>query len=61
MEKISNLEKVNRQLKNDLDNLEKYGKRSLIPLRISGIHEPDGEVDTMETKLISEIDPSTSH
>jgi hypothetical protein len=49
--------KVNRQLKNDLDNLEKYGRRNLI--RFSGIHEPVDEVDTTETvcKLISEIEP----
>jgi hypothetical protein len=40
-----------------LDNLEQYGRRSLI--RISGIPEPVGEVDTTETvhNLISEIDP----
>ena len=49
--------KVNRQLKNDLDNLEQYGRRNL--MRLSGIPEPVGEVDTTETvcKLISEIDP----
>ena len=35
IEKINVLEKVNRQLPNDLDNLEQYGRRSLI--RISGI------------------------
>jgi hypothetical protein len=35
IEKINVLEKVNRQLTNDLDNLEQYGRRSLI--RISGI------------------------
>ena len=57
IEKINVLEKVNRQLTNDLDNLEQYGKRSII--RISGIPEPVGEVDTTETvrNLISEIDP----
>ena len=57
IEKINVLEKVNRQLTNDLDNLEQYGRRSLI--RISGIPEPVGEVDTTETvrNLISEIDP----
>jgi hypothetical protein len=40
-----------------LFNLEQYGRRSLI--RISGIPEPVGEVDTTETvrNLISEIDP----
>ena len=56
-EKINVLEKVNRQLTNDLDNLEQYGRRILI--RISGIPEPVGEVDTTETvrNLISEIDP----
>jgi hypothetical protein len=55
-EKINVLEKVNRQLTNDLDNLEQYGRRSLI--RISGIPEPVDEVDTTETvrNLISEID-----
>jgi len=58
VEKINDLEKVNRQLTNDLDNLEQYGRRSLI--RISGIPEPVGEVDTTETvcKLISDIDPA---
>jgi hypothetical protein len=57
IEKINVLEKVNRQLTNDLDNLEQYGRISL--LRISGIPEPVGEVDTTETvrNLISEIDP----
>ena len=57
IEKINVLEKVNRQLTNDLDNLELYGRRILI--RISGIPEPVGEVDTTETvrNLISEIDP----
>ena len=30
IEKINVLEKVNRQLTNDLDNLEQYGKRSII-------------------------------
>ena len=55
IEKINVLEKVNRQLTNDLDNREQYGRRSLI--RISGIPEPVGEVDTTETvrNLISEI------
>jgi hypothetical protein len=45
------------QLTNDLDSLEQYGKRSII--RISGIPEPVGEVDTTETvrNLISESDP----
>lgn len=58
VEKIHDLEKVNRQLTNDLNNLEQYGRRSLI--RISGIPEPVGEVDTTETvcNLISEIDTS---
>ena len=57
IEKINVLEKVSRQLTNDLDNLEQYGRISL--LRISGIPEPVGEVDTTETvrNLISEIDP----
>ena len=57
IEKINVLEKVNRQLTNDLDNLEQYGRRSLI--RKSVIHEPVDEVDTTETvrNLISEIDP----
>ena len=57
IEKINVLEKVNRQLTNDLDNLEQYGRISLI--RISGIPEPVGEVDTTKTvrNLISEIDP----
>ena len=55
IEKINVLEKVNRRLTNDLDNREQYGRRSLI--RISGIPEPVGEVDTTETvrNLISEI------
>ena len=57
IEKVNVLEKVNRQLTNDLDNLEQYGNRNLI--RISGIPEAVGEVDTTETvrNLISEIDP----
>jgi hypothetical protein len=57
IQKINVLEKVNRQLTNDLDNLEQYGRRSLI--RISGILDPVLDVDTTETvrTLISEIDP----
>jgi hypothetical protein len=57
IEKINVLEKVNRQLTNDLDNLEQYGRISLI--RKSGIPEPVGEVDTTETvrNFISETDP----
>jgi hypothetical protein len=49
IEKVNVLEKVNRQLTNDLDNLEQYGNRNLI--RISGIPEAVGEVDT--TKLFA--------
>lgn len=56
--KIDNLEKENRKLKNEVDALEQYGRRSLI--RISGIPEPTEEGDTTEKvrKIISDIDPS---
>ena len=56
IEKLNVLEKVNRQLTNDPDNLAQYGRRSII--RIYGIPEPVGEVVTAETvrNLISEID-----
>jgi seryl-tRNA synthetase len=55
--KIDNLEKENRKLKNEVDVLEQYGRRSLI--RISGIPEPTEEGDTTEKvrKIISDIDP----
>jgi len=54
--KIENLEKENTRLKNDLDALEQYGRRSLI--RISGIAENPDEGDTTPKirKLISDID-----
>ena len=57
IEKVNVLENVNRQLTNDLDNLEQYGRRSLI--RKSGIHELVDEDDTTENvrNLISEVDP----
>ena len=60
IEKINVLEKVNRQLTNDLYNLEQYSRISLI--RKSGIPEPVGEVDTTETvhNLISETTLSTN-
>jgi hypothetical protein len=56
--KIDNLEKENRKLKNEVDALEQYRRRSLI--RISGIPEPAEEGDTTEKvrKIISDIDPS---
>lgn len=56
--KIDNLDKENRKLKNEVDALEQYGRRSLI--RISGIREPAEESDTTEKirKIISDIDPS---
>jgi hypothetical protein len=49
---------VNRKLKNEVDVLEQYGRRSLI--RISGIPEPTEQRDTTEKvrKIISDIDPS---
>jgi hypothetical protein len=52
--KIDNLEKENRKLKNEVDALEQYGRRSLI--RISGILEPTEEGDTTEKvrKIISD-------
>jgi hypothetical protein len=55
--KIDNLEKENSELKNEVDALEQYGRRSLI--RISGIPEPTEEGDTTEKvrKIISDIDP----
>lgn len=55
--KIDNFEKQNRKLKNEVDALEQYGRRSLI--RISGIPEPAEEGDTTENvrKIISDIDP----
>ena len=55
--KIDNLEKENSELKNEVDALEQYGRRSLI--RISGIPEPTEEGDTTEKvrKIISDINP----
>jgi hypothetical protein len=55
--KIDNLEKENRKLKNEVDALEQYGRRSLII--ISGIPEPTEEGDTTQKvrKMISDIDP----
>jgi hypothetical protein len=55
--KIDNLEKENSELKNEVDDLEQYGRRSLI--RISGIPEPTEEGDTTEKvrKIISDINP----
>jgi len=55
--KIEKLEKENVQLKNDIDELEQYGRRNLI--RISGIPESKEEGDTTETikNMISKIDP----
>jgi hypothetical protein len=46
---------INRKLKNEVDALEQYGRRSLI--RISGIPEPTEERDTTEKvcKIISDI------
>ena len=54
---IDNLEKGNSKLKNEVDALEQYGRRSLII--ISGILEPAEEGDTTEKvrKIISDIDP----
>ena len=53
--KIDNLEKENRKLKNEVDALEQYRRRSLI--RISGIPKPAEEGDTTEKvrKIISDI------
>ena len=53
---IDNLEKGNSKLKNEIDALEQYGRRSLII--ISGILEPAEEGDTTEKvrKIISDID-----
>jgi hypothetical protein len=54
---IDNLEKENRKLKNEVDALEQYRRRSLII--ISGIPEPTEEGDTTEKvrKMTSDIDP----
>jgi hypothetical protein len=45
-------------LREDLDSVEQYGRRSLI--RISGIPEPEGERDITDLvrKIISAIDPN---
>jgi hypothetical protein len=45
-------------LREDLDTVEQYGRRSLI--RISGIPEPEGERDITDLvrKIISAIDPN---
>jgi hypothetical protein len=52
--KINNLEKENNKLKNEVDALEQYGRRSFI--RISGILEPAEEGGTTEKvrKIISD-------
>ena len=57
IEQIDNLKVENRKLREDLDAVEQYGRRSLI--RISGIPEPEGESDTTDAvnKIIKEIDP----
>jgi uncharacterized membrane protein len=41
-EEIDKLKYENRKLREDLDSVEQYGRRSLI--RISGIPEPEGKV-----------------
>ena len=57
-EEIDKLKYENRKLRDDLDSVVQYGRRSLI--RISGIHEPEGERDTTDLvrKIISDIDPN---
>lgn len=54
---IAKLQNENKKLREDLDSLEQYGRRSLI--RISGIPETESEIDTtpIVQKLLSEIDP----
>lgn len=56
-EEIDKLKYENRKLRDDLDSVEQYGRRSL--MRISGIPEPEGEGDTTDLvrKIISDIDP----
>jgi spore maturation protein SpmB len=56
--KIDNLEKENRKLKNEVDALEQYGRRSLI--RISGIPEPTEEGDTTEKVILYFLELSGS-
>ena len=55
-EEIDRLKYENRKLREDLDSVEQYGCLSYI--RISGIPEPEGEVDTTDLvrKIISDID-----
>jgi hypothetical protein len=57
-EEIDKLKYENRKLREDLDSVEQYGRRSLI--RISGIPELEGEGDTTDLvrKMISDIDPN---
>ena len=57
-EEIDKLKYENRKLREDLDTVEQYGRRSLI--RISGIPEPEGERDITDLvrKIISAIDPN---
>ncbi|CAC5426687.1 unnamed protein product [Mytilus coruscus] len=47
----------NKKLREDVDAVEQYGRRSLI--RISGVPEPNDERNTTEVvrKIISDIDP----
>ena len=57
VKRIENLEIENAKLRNDLDELDQYGRRTLI--RISGIPEPLDESDTTPTVIetLKKIDP----
>lgn len=57
-EEINKLKHENRKLKEQIDSVEQYGRRSLI--RLSGIPEPEREGDTTEIvrEIISNIDPN---
>ncbi|CAG2190402.1 unnamed protein product [Mytilus edulis] len=57
LEQIDQLKYENKKLREDVDAVEQYGRRSLI--RISGVPEPNDERNTTEVvrKIISDIDP----
>ena len=48
-DQINKLKSENIKLREDVDAVEQYGRRSLI--RISGIPEPEGETDTTQAVL----------